>query len=77
MMVRAAEMSAVARKLNALALSQADEAKLAHAVATSSELAAHEAAVQETKLRATFQAVAPVGSSEVPAETGAKTPTHG
>lgn len=40
--VRAAEMSAVARKLNALALSQADEAKLAHEVATSSELGALE-----------------------------------
>lgn len=41
--VRAAEMSAVARKLNALATSQADEAKLAHAVATNAELAAIEA----------------------------------
>ncbi len=41
--VRAAEMSAVARKLNALATSQADEAKLAHAVATNAEIAALEA----------------------------------
>jgi len=41
--VRAAEMSAVARKLNALATSQADEAKLAHAVATNAEIAAIEA----------------------------------
>ena len=71
--IRAAEMSAVSRKLNALALSQADEAKLAHAVATSSELAAHEAATQEAKTREAFQAVAPVGSAgEMPAETGGK-----
>jgi hypothetical protein len=41
--VRAAEMSAVARRLNALAQGQADEARLAHEVATSSELAAGEA----------------------------------
>ncbi len=40
--VRAAEMSAVARKLNALATAQADEAKLAHAVATNAEIAAIE-----------------------------------
>jgi hypothetical protein len=40
--VRAAEMSAVARKLNALATAQADEAKLAHAVATNAEIAALE-----------------------------------
>ncbi len=41
--IRAAEMTAVARKLNALALSQADEARLAHEVATSAELSAIEA----------------------------------
>jgi hypothetical protein len=40
--VRAAEMSAVARKLNALATAQADEAKLAHAVATNAEITALE-----------------------------------
>lgn len=40
--VRAAEMSAVARKLNALATAQADEARLAHAVATNAEIAAIE-----------------------------------
>jgi hypothetical protein len=72
--VRAAEMSAVARKLNSLALSQADEAKLAHAVATSAELAAHESALHEAKVRETFQAVAPVGSAEteVPETTSVK-----
>lgn len=36
--IRAAEMSAVARKLNALATTQADEAALAHEVATGTEL---------------------------------------
>ena len=38
--VRAAELSAVSRKLNALALSQAEEAKAGHEVATSVELTA-------------------------------------
>lgn len=70
--VRAAEMSAVARKLNALALSQADEAKLAHAVATSAELSAHEAAQQERQTREAFQAVAPVVSSDTTLEGGEK-----
>jgi len=71
--VRAAEMSAVTRKLNALALGQADEARLAHEVATSAELAAHEATVLEGEARARIQgargdergellAVAPVSS---------------
>jgi hypothetical protein len=45
--VRAAEMAAVSRKLNALALSQADEAKLAHEVATTAELGALERAQLE------------------------------
>jgi uncharacterized protein YukE len=53
--VRAAEMSAVTRKLNALALGQADEARLAHEVATSAELAAHEATVLEGEARARIQ----------------------
>ena len=48
--VRAAEMAAVARKLNALALSQGDEAKLAHEVATSAELGALEAQASEAAL---------------------------
>jgi len=74
--IRAAEMSAVSRKLNSLALAQADEAKLAHAVATSAELAAHESAEQEVISREAFQAVVPVTNSETPAETGPKTPVH-
>ncbi|MCA2981518.1 MAG: hypothetical protein INH41_21045 [Myxococcaceae bacterium] len=64
--VRAAEMSAVARKLNALATAQADEAKLAHAVATSAEIAALEAqrsdaatAKSLTEARATDVSVGP------------------
>src|SRR6185312_14252918 len=38
--VRAAELSAVSRKLNALALSQSEEAKAGHEVATSVEMTA-------------------------------------
>jgi hypothetical protein len=49
--VRAAELSAVARKLNALALGQADEAKLAHEVATSAELAAGEVSAADATSR--------------------------
>lgn len=71
--VRAAEMSAVARKLNALATAQADEAKLAHAVATNAEIAAIETqkadattraqvnAAKEPGLAEPMQAVVPVG----------------
>ena len=54
--VRAAEMSAVARKLNALAVSQSDEAKLAHEVATSAELGVLEAQAAEATLNAAIQA---------------------
>ncbi len=54
--VRAAEMSAVARKLNALAVSQGDEAKLAHEVATSAELGVLEAQAAEATLNAAIQA---------------------
>ncbi|MHB8872141.1 MAG: hypothetical protein ACYC8T_00495 [Myxococcaceae bacterium] len=41
--LKAAELSALARKFNALSTAQADEAKLADAVATGAELAAQEA----------------------------------
>lgn len=67
--VRAAEMAAVARKLNALALSQGDEAKLAHEVATSAELGALEAQAAEAALASAISAqqqqqpVAPVSSA--------------
>jgi hypothetical protein len=57
--VRAAELSAVSRKLNALALAQADEARLAHEVATSAELAAHELAAHDHKTRAQVAAGGP------------------
>jgi hypothetical protein len=63
--VRAAEMSAVSRKLNALALAQRDEAQLAHEVATGAELKAAEVqkADAETKAAmATITPVAPVSS---------------
>lgn len=58
--VRAAEMAAVSRKLNALALSQADEAKLAHEVATTAELGALEAASADQAAAAQLAPVAPV-----------------
>ncbi len=67
--VRAAEMSAVARKLNSLALSQGDEARLAHEIATSAELGALEAQA------AVQQAVSPVSSTSesiAPTDSGIK-----
>ena len=48
--VRAAEMAAVSRKLNALALNQGDEAKLGHEVATAAELTALETQKTDTQL---------------------------
>lgn len=77
--IRAAEMSAVSRKLNALALSQADEAKLAHEVATSAELSAVEAQAAEARLRAQLGAGPAVAGPEAPApvsegEAGAAAP---
>ena len=63
-------MSAVARKLNALALGQADEARLAHEVATGAELASHEATALDAEGRAKlreaeveFAPVVPVSAS--------------
>lgn len=67
--VRAAEMSAVARKLNSLAVSQGDEASLAHEVATSAELGTLEAQAAEAALAVKLQAqpaVVPVSSSAEP-----------
>lgn len=58
--VRAAEMSAVSRKLNALALAQADEAKLAHEVATTAELQAADVAKADAETQAAMAALAPV-----------------
>jgi hypothetical protein len=58
--IKAAEMSALARKFNALAGAQADEAKLAHEVATGSELAAQEAQLQQAVKVAEEIAAAPV-----------------
>ncbi len=80
--VRAAEMAAVARKLNALATSQSDEAKLAHAVATNAELAALETqavdAVTATRAEvltasASEPLAAPEGTAAVVAVGGALT----
>lgn len=45
--IKAAELTALARKFNALAGAQSDEAKLAHEVATGAELSAQEAELQQ------------------------------
>lgn len=58
--VRAAEMSAVSRKLNALAQAQADEAKLAHEVATAAELKAADVAKADAETKAAMESIAPV-----------------
>ncbi|MEW5741067.1 MAG: hypothetical protein AB1938_19250 [Myxococcota bacterium] len=58
--VRAAEMSAVSRKLNALALAQTDEAKLAHEVATGAELKAVEVAKADEETKKAMESIAPV-----------------
>ena len=58
--VRAAEMAAVSRKLNALALSQGDEAKLAHEVATTAELGSLEAQAADKVM----EPVAEIASAE-------------
>ncbi|MEW6433882.1 MAG: hypothetical protein AB1730_20445 [Myxococcota bacterium] len=58
--VRAAEMSAVSRKLSALALAQADEAKLAHEVATEAELKAADVAKADAETKAALESVSPV-----------------
>jgi hypothetical protein len=63
--VRAAEMAAVSRKLNALALSQGDEAKLAHEVATTAELGSLEAQAAETSTQKAMEPVAEIASAEV------------
>lgn len=55
--VRAAEMSAVTRKLSSLALGQADEARLAHEVATTAELNANEKVVADYTSREQIAAV--------------------
>ncbi len=59
--VRAAELSAVSRKLNALALSQAEEAKAGHEVATSVEITAMAAVDPQAAGAVAATSVAPVG----------------
>lgn len=60
--LKAAELSALARKFSALATMQADEAKLAHEVATAAELAVHEATASEN---ASTLSKAPLGASAI------------
>jgi hypothetical protein len=69
--VRAAEMSAVSRKLNALALAQADEAKLAHEVATGAELQAADVARADAETKAALDSIAPVSPVTIEAESTA------
>jgi len=58
--IKAAEMSALSRKFNALATAQADEAKLAHEVATGAELSAQEAELHAAVKVAESVAAAPL-----------------
>lgn len=58
--VRAAEMAAVSRKLNALALSQSDEARLGHEVATNAELNSLDQQAGDAKLAEQLQPITPV-----------------
>ncbi len=60
--VKAAELTALARKFGALANAQADEAKLAHEVATGVEIAAQEAEAAALGLNA--QQLTPVSASD-------------
>jgi hypothetical protein len=69
--VRAAELAAVARKLDAQALGQADEARLAHEVATSVELAAAEAVAADAASRRQLASASPALERVVPVEAPA------
>ena len=62
--VRAAEMAAVSRKLNALAISQHDEAKLGHEVATSAELTSLEQQADDETINtaAAMDPIAPISA---------------
>jgi uncharacterized protein YukE len=70
--VRAAEMAAVSRKLNALALSQGEEAKLGHEVATAAELTSLEQQTDDAKLAA-LEPIAPISAPGVEANVVAPT----
>ncbi|MFT3709536.1 MAG: hypothetical protein QM817_18060 [Archangium sp.] len=67
--VRAAEMAAVSRKLNALALAQGDEAKLGHEVATAADLNSLETQKADAKTidAPKLEEVVPVTTPETPA----------
>jgi beta-galactosidase/beta-glucuronidase len=60
--IKAAEMSALARKFNALATAQSDEAKVAHEVATGTELA-----LQEAELAAAVKVAEGIARPDAPA----------
>lgn len=69
--VRAAEMAAVSRKLNALALAQGDEARLGHEVATAADLNSLETQKADAKTidAPKLEEVVPVTTPETPAIT--------
>jgi hypothetical protein len=67
--VRAAEMSAVSRKLSALARAQVSEAKLAHEVATEAEIEAAEVAKADAEAQAVLESIVPVAPVAAPPET--------
>lgn len=76
--VKAAEMTALSRKFNALATAQADEAKLAHEVATGVELSAQEAelhaAVKIAESVASAPMMQPVSPVSAPEEQASAAP---
>src|SRR5262249_622735 len=69
--IRAAEMSALSRKFNALASAQGDEARLAHEIATGVELSGHkaEAPAPAPTLASSAQPVSPVSAESDGAPT--------
>lgn len=67
--VRAAELSAVARKLGSLAAGQADEARVAHEVATRAELRATEATEADAHARELFAAVSEPPPADAASDT--------
>ncbi len=69
--IKAAEMTALARKFSALAATTADEARLAHEVATGAELASQDAELAHAVKVAESVALAPVPSPSAPAPVSA------
>jgi hypothetical protein len=73
--VKAAELTALSRKFNALASAQADEARLAHEVATGAELSAQEAELHAAVKVAESVAQAPISPVSAPDEAAPSLPS--